>query len=144
MTYQTTLNRKCRRLVGWAALDFYFRLARLKQSHWWKNCKPFPFSEPKPLMAEKAGFEGEGEVEFRSPGKIRDARDEGFQETCRTCQDSNKTPKRRARDNGICVQPRVEAVGGWSWGIQPDQTFPAQMRSLPLAGKYNSKAMCSP
>ena len=43
-------------------------------------------------MAEKAGFEGEGEVEFRSPGKIRDARDEGFQETCRTCQDSNKTP----------------------------------------------------
>jgi hypothetical protein len=30
-------------------------------------------------MAEKAGFEGEGEVEFRSPEKIRDARDEGFQ-----------------------------------------------------------------
>ena len=56
-------------------------------------------------MAEKAGFEGEGEVEFRSPGKIRDARDEGFQETCRTCQDSNKTPKRHARDNEICVRP---------------------------------------
>jgi hypothetical protein len=34
VTYQTTLNRKCKRLVGWAALDFYFRLARLKQSHW--------------------------------------------------------------------------------------------------------------
>ena len=58
-------------------------------------------------MAEKAGFEGEGEVEFRSPGKIRDARDEGFQETCRTCQDSNKTPKRHARDNEICVRPTV-------------------------------------
>ena len=56
-------------------------------------------------MAEKAGFEGEGEVEFRSPGKIRDVRDEGFQETCRTCQDSNKTPKRHARDNEICVRP---------------------------------------
>ena len=56
-------------------------------------------------MAEKAGFEGEGEVEFRSPGKIRDERDEGFQETCRTCQDSNKTPKRHARDNEICVRP---------------------------------------
>jgi hypothetical protein len=48
-------------------------------------------------MAEKAGFEGEGEVEFRSPGKVRDARDEGFQETCRTCQDSNKTPKQDTR-----------------------------------------------
>ena len=59
-------------------------------------------------MAEKAGFEGEGEVEFRSPGKIRDARDEGFQETCRTCQDSNKTPKRHARDNEICVRPMVK------------------------------------
>jgi hypothetical protein len=56
-------------------------------------------------MAEKAGFEGEGEVEFRSPGKIRDARDEGFQETCRTCQDSNKTPKQDARENEICVRP---------------------------------------
>ena len=56
-------------------------------------------------MAEKAGFEGEGEVEFRSPGKIRDARDEGFQETCRTCQDSNKIPKRHERDNEICVRP---------------------------------------
>jgi hypothetical protein len=44
-------------------------------------------------MAEKAGFEGEGEVDFRSPGEVRDARDEGFQETCRTCQDSNKTPQ---------------------------------------------------
>jgi len=62
-------------------------------------------------MAEKAGFEGEGEVEFRSPGKIRDARDEGFQETCRTCQDSNKTPKRHARDNEICVRPGSEAHG---------------------------------
>ena len=59
-------------------------------------------------MAEKAGFEGEGEVEFRSPGKIRDARDEGFQETCRTCQDSNKTPKRHARDNEICVRPESD------------------------------------
>ena len=59
-------------------------------------------------MAEKAGFEGEGEVEFRSPGKIRDARDEGFQETCRTCQDSNKIPKRHARDNEICVRPANE------------------------------------
>jgi hypothetical protein len=47
-----------------------------------------PFSEPKPLMAEKAGFEGEGEVEFRSPGKIRDAR---------VKVDSNKTPKQDAR-----------------------------------------------
>ena len=61
-------------------------------------------------MAEKAGFEGEGEVEFRSPGKIRDERDEGFQETCRTCQDSNKTPKRHARDNEICVRPRVSII----------------------------------
>jgi hypothetical protein len=88
VTYQTTLNRKCGRLVGWAALDFYFRLAQLKQSHWRKNCKSLPFSEPKPPMVEKAGFEGQGEVEFRSPGNIRGARDEGFQETCRTCGDS--------------------------------------------------------
>jgi hypothetical protein len=97
VTYQTTLNRKCGRLVWWAALDYYFRLARLKQSHWRKNCKSLPFSEPKPLMADKAGFEGEGEVEFSSPGKIRDARDEGFQEIFRTCQDSKNNTKQDAR-----------------------------------------------
>ena len=71
-------------------------------------------------MAEKAGFEGEGEVEFRSPGKIRDERDEGFQQACRTCQDSNKTPKRHARDNEICVrptdQPRWFELGLGAWG----------------------------
>jgi hypothetical protein len=44
-------------------------------------------------MAEKAGFEGESEVEFRSPGKIRDARDGGFQETCRTCQHFQQNPQ---------------------------------------------------
>jgi hypothetical protein len=97
LTYQATLNRKCGRLVGWAALGFYFRFARLKQHHWRKKYKSLPFSEPKPLMAEKAGFEGTGEVEFRSPGKIHGACDEGFQEACRTCQDSNKTPKQDAR-----------------------------------------------
>jgi hypothetical protein len=84
VTYQTTLNRKCGRLVWWAALDFCFRLARLKQPHWRKKYKSSPFSEPKPLKAK---------WNLRSPGKIRNARDEGFQETFRTCEDPNKTPK---------------------------------------------------
>jgi hypothetical protein len=102
VTCQTTLNSKCGRLAGWAVLNFYFRLARLKQSCWRKNCKSSPFSEPKPLMAEQAGFGGEGEVKFRSPGEIRDAR---FRETCRTCQDPNKPPNRMRGDNEICIRP---------------------------------------
>jgi hypothetical protein len=84
-------------------------------------------------MAEKAGFEGEGEVEFRSPGKIRDARDEGFQETCRTSQDSNKTPKRRAMDNEICVRPQP-----------PGKTPPFHGRGCTFTREYNIvPSLCS-
>ena len=68
--------------------------------------KALPFSEPKQPTAEKAGLEGEGEVGLRSPGQIRDERDEGFQETCCTCKDSKKSPMGiRGGDNGIYGRP---------------------------------------
>ena len=106
--YQTTLNRKCGRLVGWAALDFCFRLVRLKQSHWRKNCKPCHFQNQSRSWQRKQDLKVKAKWNSAAQGRfIRDARDGGFQETYRTVPTFQQTPQTR------CEVTTKSAFGQW-------------------------------